>query len=98
MMKWARILLFVIGFTALVGGCGRTTEGGDGSETHWLTACQATSDCERGECLCGVCTVSCDSVRDCPAPLNVCLAQTPDGAECVERICGRSVGGPGDGG
>jgi hypothetical protein len=96
-MKWARILLFAIGFTALVGGCGRTTGGGDGSETHWLTACQATSDCEQGECLCGVCTVSCDSVRDCPAPLNVCLAQTPDGAECVERICGGSVGGPGGG-
>jgi hypothetical protein len=97
MMKWARILLFAIGFTALAGGCGRATGGGDGSETHWLAACQATSDCEQGECLCGVCTVSCDSFRDCPAPLNVCLAQTPDGAACVERICG-SVDGPGGGG
>jgi hypothetical protein len=93
MMKWARILFFAIGFSPLVGGCGRST-GGDGSETHWLAHCQATSDCEQGECLCGVCTVSCDSISDCPAPLNVCLAQTPDGAQCVERICSAAATAP----
>jgi hypothetical protein len=78
--------LLVLG--ALLEACGRTDQGGDeGSETHWLSECASSSECELGECLCGVCTLPCGSVRDCPVPLNVCLAQGPDGAECAESIC-----------
>jgi len=89
MMKRAvGLLVPLLALGALAGACGRTDSGGDeGSETHWLSECASSSECELGECLCGVCTLPCSSVRDCPAPLNECLAQGPDGAECAESIC-----------
>jgi hypothetical protein len=82
------VLLLLLGLAALAAGCGRTQSGGDqGSETHWLRACETSSDCTLGDCLCGVCTLPCSSVRECPAPLDQCLAQAPGGGECGERIC-----------
>jgi len=72
----------------LIAACGRTQSGGDeGSETHWLSECSSNADCELGQCLCGVCTVGCSSVRDCPSSFDLCLAQTPTGLACDERIC-----------
>jgi hypothetical protein len=82
------LLVLLLGLGGLAAGCGRTDRGGDeGSETHWLHACDTSSDCALGECLCGVCTLPCSSVRECPAPLDQCLARAPDGAECAEAIC-----------
>jgi hypothetical protein len=84
-LTWLVLLLPLLG---LVGACGRTQSGGDeGSETHWLSECSSNADCELGECLCGVCTMGCTSVRDCPTPLDLCLAQRPSGGECADRIC-----------
>jgi hypothetical protein len=83
---WAALVLLVAS-SLLAGACGRTTEGGEGSETHWLSACSSSSDCGVGDCLCGVCTVACDSLRDCPTPLDQCLARGRDGVVCEQTVC-----------
>ena len=87
-----RLLALLASLGYLLGACGRTHEGGEGSETHWLSACNATSDCQMGECLCGVCTQRCTSVRDCPGALDVCLAGSAEEPECQELVCQLSSG------
>lgn len=88
--------LGTLGLTIAAGvilqACGKTGTGGDsGSETHWLTTCEQSSDCERGACLCGVCTVACSTTNDCPAPLDRCLDVGRDGVQCEQFICQSST-------
>ncbi len=77
-------LLRLLGAGLLVavslGGCG-LAEGDQGSESHWLTACEEDADCSVGSCLCGACTVGCDTVFDCPYPLDACSS----GSDAVEN-------------
>lgn len=74
-------------------GCGKSNTGGEGSETHWLQTCDTDDDCGVGQCLCGVCTLPCVSLRDCPAPLDQCVASTPSGDSCESLVCGSSRAG-----
>ncbi len=61
-------LLVVVSFAWLCSACGASTQdGGAGSETNWLSRCGEDSDCDEGSCLCGVCTVVCESDSDCSA-------------------------------
>lgn len=72
-------------------GCGRTDQGGGaGSETHWLSSCSDDQDCQQGQCLCGVCTMACTSLRDCPDPLDTCSTGQAD-ISCEQQICGSSA-------
>lgn len=87
MQRGFRLLALLLVLGHWVAACGRTREGGEGSETHWLSPCSSSSDCALGECLCGVCTRSCSTVRDCPHPLEVCLAGDAAGTECAQSIC-----------
>lgn len=82
-----RLGLMLLGLVTVAVACGRTRDGGEGSETHWLSACVTNDQCAIGECLCGVCTLPCSSVRECPAPLDQCLAEAPGGGECAAPIC-----------
>ncbi|MDD9945363.1 MAG: hypothetical protein OXU20_30245 [Myxococcales bacterium] len=50
---------------ALLLGCAASSRPSADSESHWLRQCTADSQCGRLECLCGVCSVSCDSDREC---------------------------------
>lgn len=60
-------------------GCGARVNGGNtGSETHWLQACDADSDCGQYSCLCGICSRACDSDGQCDEGDN------PDG-QCTAR-------------
>ncbi len=63
---WAWIAKGLFG-AALVVACGGRAEsnGGTSSETNWLARCASDSDCDEGSCLCGACTVSCQSDNDC---------------------------------
>lgn len=73
MRKWTEAFVAATLVPLLAMGCGQTrTGGGAGSETHWLTECDQDSDCGIGSCLCGVCTMACSSLRDCPDPLDTC--------------------------
>ena len=77
---------WVVGWGILGLGC----ESGSpktGSESHFLTDCQAT--CGSGfECLCGVCTESCDSDATCAAIYAdaecVDVASRPAASECPD--------------
>jgi len=47
-------------------GCSESRpEASVGGDTHWLEACTEDADCERGSCLCGVCTESCTRDAQC---------------------------------
>ncbi|HEY8944995.1 MAG TPA: hypothetical protein VIM73_12070, partial [Polyangiaceae bacterium] len=38
-----------------------------GGETHFLSICRTNADCGGFDCLCGVCSLPCAAVADCPA-------------------------------
>src|SRR2546425_205957 len=68
--------------------CGMTTTDQEGSETHFLSACDGS--CGAGaECVCGVCTASCSRDAECSAVAAAasCVALAPRIAE------GRCPGG-----
>jgi hypothetical protein len=93
--RFAATLGVTIAVGVVLQACAKTDAGGDsGSETHWMAKCEQNSDCERGECACGVCTVACRTVDDCPAPLDVCLDARADGVQCRQLICQSSTAGP----
>lgn len=69
-----------------------------GSQTNWLLACETSEACGDLECLCGTCTVSCDSdamCRDFPGAqcvpprdddaLAICEGRAPLAAMCLPR-------------
>jgi hypothetical protein len=90
--RFAGALGCTIAVAVVLQACGKTGSGGDsGSETHWLAKCEQNSDCENGECACGVCTVACHTADDCPAPLDLCVDVRPDGVQCEQLICQSST-------
>ncbi len=66
-----------------------------GSQTNWLTACDTADDCGGLECLCGICTLTCDGNDDCAdtggscvpttdaGAIALCDGQTPSGGMCL---------------
>ena len=86
----------VAGLALALMGCGGRLGGETGSETHWLQTCTQNADCERGSCLCGVCTLECTQDSDCRWPLDVCVApgDEPSLAQCIDPprgLCGVSA-------
>jgi len=50
----------------LVNGCGITHKSSTGTNTNWLKACSAESDCDAdNQCLCSVCTQPCSEKAQC---------------------------------
>ncbi len=90
-ISWAGLLI-----AGTLGGCG-LTEGDQGSESHWLTGCEVDADCSVGSCLCGACTVRCDTAFDCPYPLDACSSGSDavDNGTCTtppdSSVCGVST-------
>lgn len=70
-----------------------------GSQTNWLHVCESSADCGDLECLCGTCTVSCDSDADCssldgdatcipaedPGAIALCSGYVPPSSVCLAR-------------
>ena len=70
-------------------GCAEThapQAGGDGV-SHWLSSCDADSDCGALDCLCGVCTRQCTEAAAC---------HSLDVAAVCNRTRGTTCPGPGD--
>lgn len=60
----------------------------EGSETHFLTSCEAS--CADGlECICGVCTKACTRQNDCAA-FSEAASCAPLSARVAERRCGQA--------
>jgi len=85
-----KALLIGIGLVAvLAAGCSEVTEPNLDSETHWLTVCEANSDCQSPySCICGTCTLGCQDSTDC--------SDTGEGAICTDLACD-GVSGAGSG-
>jgi hypothetical protein len=98
MMRSLRLALSVValavGITACAGG-----SSADGS-TSWLSSCGKSSECRRGlSCICGKCTRTCDSSRECDALGTgaVCESARVLGARCASGVetdlCARGSSG-----
>ncbi len=95
MSRYPLILSLCVGLAAalLLGACGEDPGRGSGdgtidSQTHWLSTC--TSDDQCGDfysCVCGVCTLSCDSASACngTGTRSACF-QSEEGARGL--LCG----------
>lgn len=61
--------LYVLMMLALVlaCACGKRATGNPGSETHWLSPCEASSECGEGACVCGLCSLACSNDVECSA-------------------------------
>lgn len=93
-----------------VAGCGKVADEGElGGETHWLRTCSETSECGGAlECLCGVCTATCNDDASCGAIVSDarCVARSEApfaegcGARAPARVCAGGEPGetPGTGG
>lgn len=70
---------------SLVASCGKTDPAGGNGETHFLSSC--TESCGEGlACLCGVCTIACESESACTVPGSTCL-DSPLSCTEAERTC-----------
>ncbi|MDH5676513.1 MAG: hypothetical protein OEZ06_30615 [Myxococcales bacterium] len=52
-------------FVVACAGCGPKQQPQVGGETHWLAACDLDAHCERGSCICGICSLGCDGDAEC---------------------------------
>ncbi len=77
MMRWLAILLLVP-----ASACTKTNSPSAGSQTHFLTSCEASCP-EPYDCTCGVCTQVCTDDSSCEALVSGALCVAPE-AECGE--------------
>jgi len=72
----------------LIFSCSTPQISQEGSETHFLTSCDAT--CADGmQCICGVCTQACTRQSDC-ASLSGAASCAPLGPRVAEQRCGEA--------
>lgn len=70
---------------SLVASCGQVDSLGGNGETHFLSSC--TQTCGEGlSCICGVCTIACDSPAACTVPGSTCL-ESPVSCTEAKRTC-----------
>jgi hypothetical protein len=87
MMRSLKYKLFwVVGALLAIGACGNTAELRSG-ETHFLQSC--TAGCAAGyECLCGVCTLSCEENAACEGESDAASCEPSAlGCEGSARVC-----------
>jgi hypothetical protein len=88
-MTDSRILAIAALLLNLGAACARSKAPSAGTNTNWLKHCDASAECEgAGECLCGVCTISCTSNAECsPAGSGVRCGPTSK-ASCEDGTTG----------
>jgi hypothetical protein len=76
---WKRsawLLWIAISCGSALGCSDARPEASVGGDTHWLQACTEDADCERGSCLCGVCTESCTRDVQCAGEVEARCTET----------------------
>ena len=66
--------------TLMIAACNPTSGPQTGSQTHWLRVCQSDADCGELQCLCDVCTLSCDAEASCTDLAGTCIPAEDSGA------------------
>jgi hypothetical protein len=67
-------------------GCSNQVRSTDGN-TSWLRECSADTDCNGGQCRCGVCTDTCEESSTCPNSGSRCVRA---GSSAFTAACGAS--------
>jgi len=81
------VLLAVYLFVVYTAACGPSGEH-VGTQTNWLRSCQVSADCDGLQCVCGVCTLSCEDASTCSdLKGGACVSADAPGATAV---CGGS--------
>jgi hypothetical protein len=76
-----------VALMALGSACAKSNSPQPGRETNWLSVCVLDTDCERSDCVCGLCSFECSSDDECGAELR---CQQSDTA-LVRAACGTQV-------
>src|SRR5438094_868062 len=85
--KVRTLAAFLVG-SWLIFSCSTPESSQEGSETHFLTSCDAT--CAEGmQCICGVCTRACTRQSDCSILPGVASC-APLGPRVAEQRCGQT--------
>lgn len=95
--SWVRVFVSAALLSCLaLASCGQTDAGGSDSNTHWLKTCESDDDCGSLDCLCGVCSRSCEETSDCRGlgSSAVCEASA-DCSDDAPSLC--VAGGSGNG-
>jgi glucuronoarabinoxylan endo-1,4-beta-xylanase len=66
------------------------------SQTNWLAFCQIDAQCGPRQCVCGVCTSTCNAEKDC-AELKGTACVTADDVGAIAQCGGGRMPGPGPG-
>ncbi len=75
MKRFVLISLFFSQLFALT-SCALSNQRSSDKNTNWLRTCEHDSDCREGHCICGICTVRCDTHASC--------AELSDRARCFD--------------
>jgi hypothetical protein len=71
-----------LGLLLLASACSPQAET-SGTNTNWLRRCQNDAECgEQGQCLCGRCTLACDSTAACGDEALVCTEDVASVVQC----------------
>ena len=80
---------------AFVAGCSGDNGPDIDSQTNWLSSCVSTADCgDKYACVCGVCTVACDTVDACATTEGTSQC-VPSGEGATAALCGVDDPAPG---
>ncbi len=82
-----RVMALLFGVWAAA--CGSTSGPKTGTQTNWLSSCQSDADCDGLECVCGICTETCNNADDCPNLPGASCADAQD-AEAI-AVCSGSI-------
>jgi len=84
-----RILAIAALVLNLCAACAKSEPPASGTNTNWLKHCDTSVDCDgAGDCLCGVCTLSCKGNAEC-SPVGRGVSCTPaSGASCEDGTTG----------
>lgn len=84
-IKQLSMLLFLAASGAGASACTKSDDAEiKSSQTHWLSRCETNEDCGGLDCLCGVCTQSCDSAAAC----DDLSAEASCGSSAAISACG----------
>jgi hypothetical protein len=85
-LRWAVVAALCLGFCS---ACAKSKGPQAGTNTNWLKACNAASDCgTQGDCLCGVCTLGCTNDSRC-SEVGIQTSCT----QLTQATCGASATG-----
>lgn len=84
--------LLALAISLIAAACGKVAET-NGGDTHWLGDCDTDSDCQSGECLCGICTNTCTRDKSCLAPGKAAACFDIDSPGVKARCAGHPPSG-----